>query len=237
MSMLLGLRGVEGGYRKKTVLRGITLRVDAGEVVALIGHNGAGKSSTLKAIFGLIRVSRGQVVYDGTEITNRDPALNTLGGISFVPQGRSIFADLTVGENLRLGAYSLHRSAPGLIEERLEAVFGLFPILRERLRQQAGLLSGGQQQMLALGIALMQRPRLLLLDEPSLGLSPLLVQRVIDSVREINGRFGTAILLVEQNIRQALRVSNRVYVMKVGQIAVEERSTTLLQQGEFWHLF
>lgn len=237
MSMLLDLRGVEGGYRKKTVLRGITLRVDAGEVVALIGHNGAGKSSTLKAIFGLIRVSRGQVVYDGTEITNRDPALNTLGGISFVPQGRSIFADLTVGENLRLGAYSLHRGSPGLIEERLEAVSGLFPILGERMRQRAGLLSGGQQQMLALGIALMQRPRLLLLDEPSLGLAPLLVQRVIDSVREINERFGTAILLVEQNIRQALRVSNRVYVMKVGQIAVEERSTTLLQQGEFWHLF
>ncbi|MBI4591330.1 MAG: ABC transporter ATP-binding protein [Candidatus Rokubacteria bacterium] len=235
--MLLELKGVEGGYHKKTVLRGIALRVEAGEVVALIGHNGAGKTSTLKAIFGLIRVSRGQIFYDGREISNRDPALNTLGGISFVPQGRGIFADLTVAENLRLGAYSLPRSSPGLIEERLRAVVELFPILMERMKQRAGLLSGGQQQMLALGMALMQRPRLLLLDEPSLGLAPLLVQRVIESVQEINRRFGTAILLVEQNIRQALRISARVYVMKVGQIALEERSATLLEGGEFWHLF
>jgi branched-chain amino acid transport system ATP-binding protein len=230
---LLEARALAAGYGKKTVLRDVSVRVDAGEIVALIGHNGAGKTTLLRTLFGLLLARAGEVSFGGRPITGRRPALNVRDGLAFVPQGHGVFSDLTVRENLDLVAPSVRRSDPA----RLDAVFELFPILNERHAQRAGTLSGGQQQMLALGLALMQQPRVLLLDEPSLGLAPFLVQRVLEAVQTINQRFGTSILLVEQNIKQALRVAGRVYVMKVGQIVLEERSEALLARADLWTLF
>lgn len=234
--MLLEVQGLVTGYHKKRVLHGISLQLDAGEIVALIGHNGAGKSTTLKAIMGLMKAERGTIVYQNHDITNRPPDHNVRGGISFVPQGRAVFSDLSVMENLELGAYTL-REDGSVLQQRTHQVFELFPILKERKWQKAGQLSGGQQKMLAVGMALMLTPKVLLLDEPSLGLAPLLVQRVLESVQEINACFGTAILLVEQNVKQALRIAHRVYVMKVGQIALADTAASVLQQEQLWHLF
>jgi branched-chain amino acid transport system ATP-binding protein len=233
MTTILEAASVTTGYGKKQVLHGVSVHVESGEIVAVIGHNGAGKTTLLKALFGLLPAWSGDVRYAGSRITGRRPALNVRDGIAFVPQGHGVFTDLSVRENLLLGGYTAGEDDP----QRVEAVYELFPILHERYAQRAGTLSGGQQQMLALGLALMQRPKVLLLDEPSLGLAPLLVQRVIESVQEINRRFGTAIVLVEQNIRQALRVASRVYVMKVGQIAVEEQASALLARPDLWELF
>lgn len=231
--MILEASDLVAGYGKKLVLHGVSLRVDAGEIVALIGHNGAGKTTLLKTLFGLLPANRGEVRYAGRPITGRRAALNVRDGLSFVPQGHGIFTDLTVRENLELGGYSLGAADP----ERLAPIYDLFPILKEREGQRAGTLSGGQQQMLALGLALVLRPKLLLLDEPSLGLAPVLVQRVLESVEEINRRFGTAVLLVEQNVKQALRIAGRVYVMKVGQISLEDRAQALLERPDLWRLF
>jgi branched-chain amino acid transport system ATP-binding protein len=238
VAAVLELRGVVSGYRKKQVLHGVDVHVDEGEIVAMIGHNGAGKTTLLRSIFGLVRVFSGEVVFQGRVTTNRKPALNVRAGISLVP-GHSVFGDLTVLENLRMGGYTVDwtRTDEGSADERLRAVYDLFPLLKERRWQAAGTLSGGQQQMLAIGMALMLRPRLLLLDEPSLGLAPALVQRVIDSVVEINRRLGTAILLVEQNVKQALRFSARCYVLKLGRVELEERSEVLLGQDNLWRLF
>ncbi len=233
MSAVLEASDLVAGYGTKQVLHGVSLRVEAGEIVALIGHNGAGKTTLLKTLFGLLPVRGGEVRYAGRPITGRRAALNVRDGLSFVPQGHGIFTDLTVGENLELGGYSVGAADP----ERLAAIYDLFPILKERREQRAGTLSGGQQQMLALGLALVLRPKLLLLDEPSLGLAPVLVQRVLESVQEINRRFGTAALLVEQNVKQALRIAGRVYVMKVGQISLEDRAEALLARRDLWQLF
>ncbi len=233
MSAVLEASELVAGYGTKQVLHGVSLRVEAGEIVALIGHNGAGKTTLLKTLFGLLPVRGGEVRYAGRPITGRRAALNVRDGLSFVPQGHGIFTDLTVGENLELGGYSVGAAEP----ERLAAIYDLFPILKERRDQRAGTLSGGQQQMLALGLALVLRPKLLLLDEPSLGLAPVLVQRVLESVQEINRRFGTAALLVEQNVKQALRIAGRVYVMKIGQISLEDRAETLLARRDLWQLF
>ena len=233
MSAVLEASDLVAGYGTKQVLHGVSLRVEAGEIVALIGHNGAGKTTLLKTLFGLLPVRGGEVRYAGRPITGRRAALNVRDGLSFVPQGHGIFTDLTVGENLELGGYSVGAAEP----ERLAAIYDLFPILKERRDQRAGTLSGGQQQMLALGLALVLRPKLLLLDEPSLGLAPVLVQRVLESVQEINRRFGTAALLVEQNVKQALRIAGRVYVMKVGQISLEDRAEALLTRRDLWQLF
>lgn len=238
MAAVLELRGVVSGYRKKQVLHGVDVHVDEGEIVAMIGHNGAGKTTLLRSIFGLVRVFSGEVVFQGRVTTNRKPAINVRDGISFVP-GHNVFGDLTVLENLRMGGYTVDwtRTDEGGADERIRAVYDLFPLLKERRGQAAGTLSGGQQQMLAIGMALMLRPRLLLLDEPSLGLAPALVTRVIDSVVEINRRLGTAILLVEQNVKQALRFSARCYVLKLGRVELEERSEVLLGQDNLWRLF
>lgn len=232
--MLLEMREVVAGYGKKTVLRRISLEMAEEEVVAIIGHNGAGKTTLLRAIFGLLRLQEGQIRYRGARIDGRRPALNVREGIAFVPQGHGVFPDLSVRANLELGA---HAAGAADLGDRLEAVFSLFPILRERDRQTAGTLSGGQQQMLALGMALVMRPKLLLLDEPSLGLAPFLVQRVLDTVTEINRRFKTAVLLVEQNVRQALQIARRVYVMKVGQIVYTGDPESLAQTQRLWQLF
>jgi branched-chain amino acid transport system ATP-binding protein len=229
---LLEVEGLEAGYGKKTVLQGVSLRVEEGEVVALLGHNGAGKSTTLRTILGLLQARAGQVRFCGRPWSNADPARNVRNGIALVPQGRGCFPDLTVHENLALGAYT-QRDRAGVVR-RMEEILELFPALAERRSQRVGTLSGGQQQMVAVGTALMQQPRLLMMDEPSIGLAPVLVQRVLASAAQINQRFGTAILLVEQNIKTALAMARRAYVMKSGRIVLEKPAAELLGSQESW---
>jgi len=230
---VLEIRDLHVYYGAIHALKGVTLEVRAGEIVTLIGANGAGKSTLLRTVSGLLRPRQGSLRYhpDGAEIdlATEQPHRIVGHGISHVPEGRGIFANLTVAENLDLGAY-LRRDRAG-IREDLERAFTLFPRLRERARQSAGTLSGGEQQMLAIGRALMARPRLLLLDEPSLGLAPRLVQSIFAIVTEIN-RTGTPILLVEQNARMALSVAHRGYVMEVGSIVLEGEGPALLRMDE-----
>jgi branched-chain amino acid transport system ATP-binding protein len=232
MAALLEVEGLEAGYGKKTVLQGVSFRVDEGEVVALLGHNGAGKSTTLKTILGLLPARSGQVRFGGQIWANGDPAENVRRGIALVPQGRGVFPDLTVVENLALGAYTQADRAG--IDRRMNEILELFPILAERREQTVGTMSGGQQQMVAVGTALMQQPRLMMMDEPSIGLAPVLVQRVLETTVEINRRFGTAIVLVEQNIKTALGMARRAYVMKSGRIVLEKPAAQLLAAKDSW---
>jgi branched-chain amino acid transport system ATP-binding protein len=229
---LLEVEGLAAGYGKKTVLQDVSFRVEEREIVALLGHNGGGKSTTLKTILGLLPARAGQVRFAGQAWANGDPAQNVRNGIALVPQGRGVFPDLTVIENLGLGAYTRGDRAGAL--QRMEEILELFPALADRRNQKVGTMSGGQQQMVAVGTALMQRPRLMMMDEPSIGLAPVLVQRVLATAVEINRRFGTAILLVEQNIRTALGMASRAYVMKSGCIVLEKPAAELLQAQESW---
>lgn len=233
---LLEVESLEAGYGKKTVLQGVSLRVDEGEIVSLLGHNGAGKSTTLKTILGLLPARGGRVRFAGEPWASGNPVGNVRRGIALVPQGRGCFPDLSVHENLMLGAYT--RVDRAEISRRLDEIFELFPILAERRSQRAGTMSGGQQQMVAVGTALMQHPRLMMLDEPSIGLAPVLVQRVLETAVKVNRRFGTAILLVEQNIRTALEISQRAYVMKSGAVVLEKPAAELLaSQDSWWALY
>jgi branched-chain amino acid transport system ATP-binding protein len=215
---MLELRNVSSSYGAIEALRGIDLRVGRGEVVTLIGANGAGKSTTLRSIVGLVTAKTGSILFEGKSLTGIPTHKITAMGISLVPEGRAIFANLTVSENLDMGAYLRTNKAEN--EQDKERVFTLFPRLKERRKQQGGTLSGGEQQMLAIGRALMARPRLLLLDEPSLGLAPLLVHAILTAIDEIN-REGTTILLVEQNANAALKHSHRAYVLETGSIVME----------------
>ena len=234
--VLLEVEGITSGYGKKTVLQGVDLRVHEGEVVTMLGHNGAGKSTTLKTILGLLPARAGQVRFAGQPWANGNPVENVRRGMALVPQGRGVFPDLTVIENLMLGAYTQRDAQSNAT--RLGEVIELFPMLAERRAQRAGTLSGGQQQMVAVGMALMPRPRLMMMDEPSIGLAPVLVQRVIETARQINQRFGTAIILVEQNIKTALGVADRAYVMKSGRVVLEKPAAELLAaQGSWWELY
>ena len=224
MTCLLEVQNLVARYGRITALAGISLHVDEGEVVALIGANGAGKTTTLRAISGLIRPASGTIRFDGQDITGRPPHAIVRMGIGQSPEGRRVFPRMTVRENLELGAYT--RSGQREIDADTEQVLETFPRLRERLGQKAGTMSGGEQQMLAIGRALMGRPRLLLLDEPSLGLSPLFVQTIFGVIRDINAR-GTTILLIEQNATQALAVANRGYVLEVGAVTHEDSCANL----------
>jgi branched-chain amino acid transport system ATP-binding protein len=215
-------------YDVIAALQGISLEVKQGEIVTLIGANGAGKTTTLRAISGLVRV-RGEILYEGRELANRPPHEIVAAGISHVPEGRMIFANLTVAENLEMGAY-LQRNKE-LIQQARELVLGLFPRLGERQRQVAGTLSGGEQQMLAIGRALMSRPRFLMLDEPSLGIAPNLVKTIFEKIVEINRRQGTTILLVEQNARLALEIAHRGYVLETGRIILHDTAAALMQNA------
>jgi branched-chain amino acid transport system ATP-binding protein len=233
---LLEVDAIESGYGKKTVLQGVGLRVREGEVVAVLGHNGAGKSTTLRTILGLLPARAGEVRFAGKPWANGNPVENVRNGMALVPQGRGVFPDLTVSENLMLGAYTQHDAAANAA--RLREVIELFPLLEERGAQRAGTLSGGEQQMVAVGIALMPRPRLMMMDEPSIGLAPVLVQRVLETARQINRRFGTTIVLVEQNIKTALGVADRAYVMKSGRVVLEKPAAELLAaQSSWWELY
>jgi branched-chain amino acid transport system ATP-binding protein len=235
MTAQLALAGLTAGYGKKTVVRDIDLAVNAGEIVVVLGHNGAGKTTLLHTVFGLNRAAAGRVTFEGRDITGRGPSDNIADGIALVPQGHGIFRSLTVQQNLELGGFGItHRP---VMAERLERVFALFPILRERLRQVGGTLSGGQQQMLALGMALMSAPRLLMLDEPSIGLAPQLVERVMASIREINQSYGTTILLVEQNLRHGLALAQRVAVLNRGRKVFDGEPEALADEQRLLALF
>ena len=221
--MLLELEDVHVHYGKIAALRGITIQVDEGEIVTLIGANGAGKSTTLKTISGLRSVSHGRVRFGGQVITRMPGYKRVLAGIGQAPEGRGIFPGMTVEENLYMGAYA----RKGDVRGELTEVYELFPRLAERRRQAGGTLSGGEQQMLAIGRALMARPKVLLLDEPSMGLAPMLVKQIFSIIEEINRR-GTTVLLVEQNAQQALQVAHRAYVLETGTIAMADAADKLL---------
>ena len=223
---LLSLRGVEAAYGPVAVLHGIDIDVGADEVVCLLGGNAAGKTTTMKTIIGVQPTTAGTLTYDGTEITGMSPPDIVGRGIAIVPEGRRIFPRLSVQENLDLGAYD-RTDGRAAIHADLEKIFGLFPRLAERRTQQGGTLSGGEQQMLAIGRALMARPRLLLMDEPSMGLTPALVDQVFEIIADIHAS-GTAIFLVEQNARMALEVASRGYVLQQGRVVVEGTSAELL---------
>jgi branched-chain amino acid transport system ATP-binding protein len=214
MSAMLEATAIAAGYGKKEVVRGVDLAVAEREVLLVLGHNGAGKTSLMRALFGLLPPSAGRVRFAGRDITGRRPAENVADGLAFIPQGHGIFASLSVRDNLDLGAFALRERAK--LGERLDTVFTLFPVLAERRSQIGGTLSGGQQQMLAIGMALMHAPRLIILDEPSIGLAPNLVDKVMQAIREVNRRFGTTIVMVEQNVRYSLPIADRVAVLKTG---------------------
>jgi len=227
--MLLELDNVRTYYGNIRALKGISIEVNEGEIVCLIGGNGAGKSTTLMTISGVLTPEEGDVVYQGQSIVSLRPDNIVQMGICQVPEGRMIFPLLSVMENLDLGAY-LRKDQDG-IKADIERVFGLFPILRDRLKQAGGTLSGGEQQMLAIGRALMARPKLLLLDEPSLGLARILVDTIFEIIRQINKQ-GTTILLVEQNAQLALQFSHRGYVIETGEIALADTSAELLNNDQ-----
>lgn len=222
---MLRLESIHGGYGLLEILKGIDLSVNAGEIVTLIGNNGAGKTTTLKIICGLVKASGGTVSFQEKDIKNLAAHLIVARGISMVPEGRHIFRKLTVRENLILGAYLVKDKKR--VREEMERVFDLFPVLKERQKQKGGSLSGGEQQMLAMGRALIGRPKLLLLDEPSMGLAPTLVEKIFETVIEIN-RQGTPVLVVEQNAFMALQIANRGYCLETGRITVEGTSKELL---------
>lgn len=215
---MLSIKNLTVNYGAITALRGISLEVPRGEIVTLIGANGAGKTTALKAISGLIK-TQGQILYDGRDIANGAPHKIVAAGLSHVPEGRMVFANLTVAENLEMGAYLQKNKAD--IQASREMVLGLFPRLAERQKQTAGTLSGGEQQMLAIGRALMSRPKFLMLDEPSLGIAPILVKSIFEKIVEINRRQGVTILLVEQNANLALQVARYGYILETGAITRE----------------
>ena len=226
---MLEIKDIEVYYGVIQALKGISFEVNQGEVIALIGANGAGKTTTLQTITGLLQAKRGSISFEGKDIT-RTPAHNIVKlGIAHVPEGRRVFSNLTVYQNLRMGAYT--RADKNEIEESLNLVYERFPRLQERKNQMAGTLSGGEQQMLAMGRALMSNPRLLLLDEPSMGLSPLLVSEIFDIIESISKQ-GVTILLVEQNAKKALSIADRGYVLETGNIVMEDSAQALLNNED-----
>jgi len=222
---LLEVDGIDASYGRIRALQGISLHVNEGEIVTLIGGNGAGKTTTLRAISGLVKPTKGAIRFAGEDVLRDTPDRIVRRGIGHSPEGRRVFARMTVRENLELGAYT--RTSKVEIASDFERVLEIFPRLKERIAQKSGTLSGGEQQMLAMARALMSRPKLLMLDEPSLGLSPILVQTIFGVIREINAR-GTTVLLIEQNARQALGIASRGYVLEVGKIVHEDTAANLM---------
>jgi len=223
---LLEVRGLEAGYKRVPVLHGISFRVEEGEIVAIVGSNGAGKTTLLRTISGLLPPFAGEIRFEGASIQGMEPHRVVEQGIVQVPEGRQLFPHLTVKQNLQVGSYA--EEARRRRQESLEAVFELFPVLYERRNQLGGTLSGGEQQMLATGRALMARPKLLMMDEPSWGLAPMLVRKLFDTCCQINQR-GCTLLLVEQHVQQALSISHRAYVMERGKAVMEGESKALLE--------
>ena len=229
--MHLEIKDLQVFYGKIEAIKGISFHVDQGEIVTLIGANGAGKTTTLKTISGLRPVSGGQIIFDGEDISKVPAHLRTAMGISMAPEGRGIFPGMTVLENLEIGKY-FRKDRKNEMAEDLAEVYELFPRLKERASQAGGTLSGGEQQMLAIGRALMSRPKVLLLDEPSMGLAPMMIQNIFNIITRINKELGTTILLVEQNAQQALQRANRAYVLETGKIVKEAVAKDLLNDPD-----
>ena len=227
---MLEVKNLIVNYGVITALQGVSLTVRRGDIVTLIGANGAGKTTTLRTISGLLKARSGEMLYEGKAITRLPAHQRVKLGMAQVPEGRMVFANLTVAENLRMGAYLVRDKAT--IASELDYVFSLFPRLKERAKQIAGTLSGGEQQMLAIGRALMSKPKFLMLDEPSLGIAPLLVQKIFEKIIEINRQHGITILLVEQNANLALEVSNYGYVLETGRILLEDKSAALRENPQ-----
>jgi branched-chain amino acid transport system ATP-binding protein len=225
--MRLEIKDLHVFYGKIEAIKGISVVVNQGEIVTLIGANGAGKTTTLKTVSGLRPVSSGQIIFDGRDISNMSAHERVEIGISQAPEGRGIFPGMTVLENLEIGKY-FRKNRKAEMDEDLEKVYGLFPRLKERASQAGGTLSGGEQQMLAIGRALMARPQVLLLDEPSMGLAPMMIQNIFNIITAINKDLGTTILLVEQNAQQALQRANRAYVLETGKVVKEAKASDLL---------
>ena len=229
---MLTIRNLRSYYGRMQALKGVSLHVEEGEVVSLIGANGAGKTTLLNSIVGLVSSRTGQILFSDTDIIQRNPRQIIRMGVSLVPEGRQLFAPLTVIENLILGAYQRYRKdKKSEIKSDLEEVFVLFPILKERKSQIAGTLSGGEQQMLAIGRSLMAKPKLILMDEPSMGLAPLITTQIFQIISELHKQ-GTTILLVEQNAEAALKISSRAYVIETGRVVLQGMSQELLHNQE-----
>ena len=226
---MLKVENIHTYYGNIHALKGLSLEVNAGEIVTLVGSNGAGKTTTVKTIAGLLTAAEGGVFFNGEDITGLSADKTVRKGIALVPEGRQVFPFMTVQENLDMGAYS--RKGNESIKSSYQEVFSLFPKLWERRKQQAGTLSGGEQQMLAMGRALMAKPKLLLLDEPSLGLAPILVETIFTLIQEIN-RHGTSVLLIEQNARMALLIAHRGYILETGRIVLDDQADKLLNSDE-----
>jgi branched-chain amino acid transport system ATP-binding protein len=227
---LLELENIHSYYGHIHALKGISLKVEEGEVVTLIGGNGAGKSTTLRTISGLVRARQGKVLFKGKDITHMQPHEIVFAGVGHVPEGRGIFPRLTVRENLEMGAFTITDQVE--VSKRMEFVFVLFPRLKERIKQKGGTLSGGEQQMLATARGLMLKPHILLMDEPSMGLAPVLVEAIFGVIRELNQKEGTTILLVEQNAHMALKYAARAYVLETGRIVLSGQAQEIAQNPE-----
>jgi len=228
--MILRAEAISASYGRIKVLKDINMSVESGEIVCLVGANGAGKSTLLKVISGIVAAVSGKFLFEGQDITNKKPDFIVKAGLSHVPEGRQIFADLTVRQNLLLGSY-VHKLPKQEMTRLFDSVFELFPILKSRLMQKAGTMSGGEQQMLAIGRGLMSQPKLLLLDEPSLGLAPLVVETILKIIQNLRST-GISILLVEQNVNAALQISDRAYVMETGSIVAEGKARELMENDE-----
>ncbi len=233
--MLLTVKNLEAGYGKKQILYDLSLAILPGEIVGLIGHNGAGKSTALQSIFGLLTPYGGQVLYMDRDLTFASPASKLDAGIYHLPQENFIFSDLTVNDNLEMSFFTMGEQTA--FPSRLDMVYQFFPVLKDRKNQLAGTLSGGERRMLGIGMGLMREPKLFMLDEPSSGLSPVAFQNVAKIIERINKNLRTAVLLVEQNVKVAFKLSKRVYVMKAGHIILEETGAELLKRNEWWDLF
>jgi branched-chain amino acid transport system ATP-binding protein len=231
---VLEVRNIETFYGAVMAIRGVSLHVNEGQIVTILGANGAGKTTLLKTISGVMDPEKGKILLHGEEIQGRDPDVIVRLGIAHVPEGREMFPFLTVEENLRMGAYT--RSDEGIADD-LEMVYSYFPILKERFRQQAGYLSGGQQQMLAIGRGLMTKPKIMLLDEPSLGLSPILVQEIFEIIKRLNTEQGVTMMLVEQNANVALHTAQFGYVMEIGRIVMGAGSQELLASQDIQEFY
>jgi branched-chain amino acid transport system ATP-binding protein len=226
---MITLENIETGYGELKIIHGVSLKIDANEIVALVGANGAGKSTLIKTMTGMLTVSRGSIEFEGRSIENSPPHTIITNGLSLVPEGRRLFPYMTVMENLELGAY-IEKDAK-VVQQNLEWVYGLFPKLKERRKQLAGTFSGGEQQMLTIGRALMSRPKFLIMDEPSLGLAPVVVDDVFKTVTRLHEE-GVTILLVEQNVRRSLEISDRAYVLEHGRIVMSGDARNLLENDD-----
>lgn len=232
--MILEVRNLVSGYQNKRVLHGLNLQMEESEVIGIIGHNGAGKTTFLKSLFGLLAPWAGEVIYQGRNIAGRKPEINVQEGMAFMPQGQGLFPDLTIMENLEMSSFGLDEIT---FKRRVRHVFELFPILEERKKQRAGTLSGGEQRMLSLGLTLVREPILIFLDEPSLGLAPRIVQLVMNTIAEINRQLKNSIILVEQNFEQVKKVAKKITVIKLGKIVFSGILDLTMDKRELWKYF